>query len=158
MSREWDPNKMGFGKHDFRSIDPSTINPEDFARRLHGEETAFGDVRQYNSAYNEKHPLNDVDLDWLSRIGTEFETDAPGLEGVWRVSNLPVVHTPTVYIRCTRFVEDGPLSANEEEREVSAVDLGCQQGADNLFKQIKTKLMGKGHVTREQRERLTKKK
>jgi len=90
----FDPEKHGYGKHKYFTIDPDTINPEDYARSMRGEETHFGDVREYNSAENEKHPDNNVTLDDLSRIGTVIETEAKGFEGDWEVVALPEVHAP----------------------------------------------------------------
>jgi hypothetical protein len=145
---------MGFGKHDFHHIDPSTINVEDYAQNLRGEEQHFGEVRQYNSAFNEKHPENDTDLDWLGRLGTAFETDAEGHAGTWTVTNMPVVKNPTVFCRATRTV-DGNLEGPEQV--ISCVDLGCAVDNTNQFKQVRTKLLQKGKVDRTQRERLTKK-
>jgi hypothetical protein len=155
----WDADTMGFGKHSFHFIDPDTINPEDYARKLEGEEQHFGDVRQYNSAFNEKHPENDVSLDDLSRIGTiiSVPSDHP-LEGDWVVTNMPAVKAGTVYCRAKRRTEDDsiPDGVYGEETEIPAHELGCAVDEKNEFPQVPTKLVQRGKVTREQRERLTK--
>lgn len=152
----WDPNTMGFGKHDYRSIDPDTVNPDDYARNLRGEEEHFGDVREYNSAENEKHPENDTDLDNLGRVGTVFETEVEEFQGTWMVVQMPVVKAPGVWARCARVDEDGePVEGTQTE--ISTVELGCTVDERNYFKQVKTKLLKKGKVDKSQRERLTKK-
>lgn len=152
--KAWDATTMGFGKHKYQSIDPDTINPEDYAVSLRGEEKQFGDVRQYNSAFNEKHPENDTNLDWLARTETEFETDAEGYQGHWRVTNMPVVRRPEVYSRVTRVDPEGNLVG--EETEIPCSLLGVAVDRNNLFAQIRTKMITKGKVDREQRLRLTK--
>jgi hypothetical protein len=156
MSKNWDPETMGFNKHDYRSIDPDTVNPDDYAKNLRGEEQQFGDVRQYNSAYNQKHPENDLDLDWLGRVGTVFTTEASGFEGIWHVTNMPVVRAPQVYCRAVKV--DTPESPpSGEEVMISCTDLGIVADTDNLYPQVSSKLLKRGSVTREQRVRLTKK-
>lgn len=157
MAREWDPNTMGYGKHDFRHIDPSTINPSDFARNLRGEEQHFGDVRQYNSAYNEKHPENDLDLDWLGRVGTVFETEAEGYEGFWHVTNMPTVQAPDVFCRAVKVTDPEEDPEGREEQKIPCVALGVTADIDNKYRQVKSRLMKKGAVDRTQRVRLTKK-
>lgn len=153
--RAWDADSMGFGKHSYRHVDPATVNPADFAKNLRGEEENFGDVRQYNSAYNEKHPENDVDLDWVTRIGTVIETDAEGWEGLWYISNLPVVKAPEIFCRAVK-VESAKDEPSEDSKEVviPTYDLGCSVGPDNMFKQVKTKLVKRGAVDRTQRPRI----
>jgi len=152
----FDPETMGYGKHDYRTIDPSTVNPEDYATNMRGEEEHLGDVREYNSAYNEKHPENDTELDWLGRVGTIFETAAAGLEGIWMVVQMPVVRAPEIWARCARINEDNePIEGSQAELSTTA--LGCTVDEKNEFKQIRTKLIKKGQVNRTQRERLTKK-
>lgn len=155
MSREWDPSRMGYGRHEYHHIDPSTINVDEFARNLRGEEQHFGDVRQYNSAYNEKHPENDLDLDWLGRTGTVFETEAPGWEGIWHVTNMPVVRTPIVLCRAVR-VPTADAEPEGEEKEIPCVDLGSAVDTDNKFRPVRSRLLKKGSVDRKQRLRLTK--
>lgn len=151
----YDPSTMGYGKHEFRAIDPNTINPDDYARNLRGEEAHFGDVREYNSAFNQKHPENDVNLDWLGRIGTTFETDAEGYEGVWTVVQMPIVKAPLTYARCARVDDEGePIEGTQTV--ISCVALGCAVDEENFFKQVRSKLLSKGKVDKSQRERLTK--
>lgn len=154
----FDPEKHGYGKHEFHHIDPDTINVNDFARTFNGDENHFGDVRQYNSAYNEKHPENDVDLDCFGRVGTIFATEAVGFEGMWHVTNMPTVRAPHVFTRAVKIdaAEDDP--EGREEIEISTRDLGCIANDANEYEQVITKLIKKGSVTREQRIKLTKKK
>lgn len=156
--KAWDSDKMGYGKHEFHHIDPDTINVNDFARTFNGDENHFGDVRQYNSAYNEKHPDNDVDLDWLGRVGTIFTTEAEGFEGMWYVTNMPTVRAPHVYTRCVKIEAEEDDPEGRDEVEISTRDLGCIANDENLYEQVVTKLVKKGSVTREQRIKLTKKK
>jgi len=157
MSKNWDPATMGFNKHDYRSIDPDTINPNDYARNLRGEEQQFGDVRQYNSAYNEKIEGNDLDLDWLGRVGTVFETQASGFEGIWHVTNMPVVRAPQVYCRAVKVDTPDSPPGDGEEVMISCIDLGIVANTDNKYEQVLSKILKRGSVTREQRVRLTKK-
>lgn len=154
--KAWDSEKMGFDKHDYHHIDPSTINVDEFARSLRGEETHFGDIRQYNSGYNEKHEENDLDLDWLSRVGTVFTTEAKGYEGLWKVSNMPIVHAPHIYCRAVKVEDAKDSIEGKEEVEISCTSLGCSVNPENLYEQVRSKLVKKGSVAREQRERLTK--
>lgn len=156
-NKAWDPDKMGYGKHDFHHIDPETINVNDFARNLRGEEQHFGDVRQYNSAYNEKHPENNLDLDWLGRVGTIFETEAPGFEGMWHVTNMPVVNSPLIYCRAVKISTQDEDPEGKQEVQIPCVELGSVVDEENLYKQVKSVLIKKGAVDRTQRVRLTKK-
>jgi hypothetical protein len=146
----------GYGKHEYRHINPDDVNVEDYARDLRGEEEHFGDVREYNSGANNKHPENNVSLDDLCRIGTVVRTDAPGLEGVWMVVQMPVVIAPKTYARLARINEAGdPIE--ESVQTVSCIDLGCAVDDQNLFPQVCSVIVKRGSVGREQRERLTKK-
>lgn len=146
---------MGHGKHDYRHIDPATINVEDYAKDLRGEEEHFGDIREYNSAFNQKHPGNNTTLDDLARVGTTIETDALMFEGTWMVVQMPVVVAPATYARLARIGENGePIEGTQEQ--ISCIDLGCAVDETNNFKQVETKLLHRGKVGREQRERLTK--
>lgn len=141
----WDPaeGKSGYGKHEYHKIDPITVNPEDYARNLHGEEEHFGDVREYNCADNSQHPDNDMTLDWLSRIGTEFEVIDGPYKGKWKVTALPKVSVGVLWIICGDIL-------------VPAVDLGVVADETNKFRQVVVKLKAHGVVDREQRIRLTK--
>lgn len=151
----WDPKTQGYGKHDYQKIDPATINPEDYARNLRGEEAHFGDVREYNSASNVRHPKNTVTLDDLCRVGTVIETEAEGFEGRWMVVQMPVVHSPKSYARLARVDEVGePVEGTLVE--VCTIDLGCAVDATNQFKQVRTVMIQRGRLDRTQRERLTK--
>ena len=154
--KAWNPDTMGYGKHEYHHIDKDTVNPEDYAVSLRGEEKHFGAVRQYNSAYNEKHEENDCDLDWLGRLGTVFETNAEGYEGIWHITNMPVVKTPIVFCRAVKVgSKDEEPGEDGEEVTLSCVELGCAVGADNLYLQVRTKLLKRGAVDRKQRLRLT---
>jgi len=155
VKKAWDADTMGFGKHSFHHIDPATINPADYAKNLHGEEQNFGDVRQYNSADNEKHPECTLDLDWVSRVGTIFKTEAAGYEGIWHVTNVPTIKEGVICCRATKVaaVEEEPTG---EEMSIPTVELGICQGVNNLFKQVKSETLKRGSVTRTQRIKLTK--
>jgi hypothetical protein len=146
----WDPSTSGYGKHDYRHIDPETINPSDYARDLRGEEAHFGDVREYNSADNQKHPENSTTLDDLSRIGTVIETEADGFAGSWTVVQLPTVRAPKTFARLQR--SDKPEG---EVTEIDTADLGVTVTKENTFNQVKTTTTKRGKVDRTQRERLT---
>ena len=93
----WDGDNMGYGKHSFQHVDPDAINPEEYAQSMRGEVQHLGDVREYNSAFNEKHPDNDMRLEDVARIGTVFKTDAPGFEGTWIISLMPSVRAPLTF-------------------------------------------------------------
>lgn len=162
LRKAWDPETMGYGKHDYRHIDPDTVNVAEYAKDMRGEQAHLGDVREYNSADNQKHPENDVSLDWFSRPGTVFETDAEGYQGIWMVTNQPVVKSPETFCRARRAVEiDGEWKEEAQyasaEEIISCVVLGCAVGRDNLFEQVKTKLLRKAKVDKSSRDRLTKK-
>lgn len=151
----WDPDTMGFNKHDYRHLDPTTVNVDDYAKDLREGQTNFGDVREYNSAFNTKHPENDLELDWLGRIGTIFETEAEGYEGRWMVVQMPVVHSPALFARAARIDEnDEPIDGTL--KEIPFLALGCAVDKTNHFPQIKSHLVARGKVDRKQRERLTK--
>lgn len=158
--KAWDPDTMGYGKHDYRHIDPDTVNVSDYALDLRGDVAHLGDVREYNSADNQKHPENDTSLDWLGRPGTVFETNAEGIEGVWIVSAMPVVRSPNTFCRARRiasFTEhEEILDSGSGEERISCVELGCAVDRTNMFKQVRTKLLRKAKVGKTQRERLTK--
>lgn len=155
--KAWDPENHGYGKHDFQHIDPDTINVDEAARSLRDEEQHFGDVRQYNSAYNEKHPENNLDLDWLGRVNTIFETDAPDYAGIWIVTNQPTVKAPVVYARCVKLESEDDDPEGKDEVVISCVALGSQVNEENEFLQVRSKILKKGSVNRKQRMRLTKK-
>lgn len=151
----WDAESMGFGRHSFQHVDPAAVNPEDYAQNMRGEQTTFGDVREYNSAHNEKHPENDTRLEDLARIGTVFETDAPGLEGEWMVVKMPSVKAPLTFANVCRIDADGePIESTLTA--LNTADLGCAVDEENMFKQVKTRITKKGKVDKHQRERLTK--
>jgi len=156
--KAWDADTMGYDKHTYHHIDPSTINVLDFATSLRGEESHFGDVRQYNSAYNEKHPENNIDLDWLGREGTIFSTEAKGYEGMWKVVNVPTVRSGSVYCRAMKIESQEDTSEGKEVKEISCMELGCTANEENLYEMVVTKLVKKGSVTRDQRIKLTQKK
>jgi len=139
----------GIDDVEFRTIDPETVNQESYAVSLRDEEDKFGVIREYNSANNSQHAENDLTLDDLSRIGTIFHTAAEEYQGEWEVIGLP-------------RVEDGVVSAvvkDEEghDYEISCIKLGIQQHpSSNLFEEVRTCIVSRGAVNREQRERLTK--
>jgi len=153
----WDPETMGHGKHTYRHINPETINPEDYARNLRGEEQHFGDIREYNAGYNEKHPENDLDLDWLGRTGTIFETEAEGFAGLWHVTNMPAVKAPDVFCRAVKISNPDEPPEGKEEVTIPCVALGVAVGQDNKYLQVKSRLLKKGAVDKAQRIKLTKK-
>jgi len=154
----WDPNS-GFGNHKYRKIDPSTVNPEDYAHTMKGDEKFYGDIREYNTGANEKHPETNVDLYDAGLIGTVFETDSPGYEGIWKVVGLFTVHAPKVWIKCARvaLVTRAGVDGWEEQesmKEIAAEDLGLVVDDTNHFKQVQTKLLHRGIIDREQRRRV----
>jgi len=153
----WDA-ESGYGKHAYRKIDPSTVNPEDYAHSLRGDEKFYGDIRERNTGANEKHPETTVDLYDLGLIGTVFNTDAPGYEGLWIVTDLFVVHAPQVWCRAARVVAEAHEGQEgwaqvEPAKEISATDLGVTVDEKNLFKQVRTTLVHRGMIDRNQRVR-----
>jgi len=155
----WDPNGSGYGKHAYRKIDPATVNPEDYAHSMRGEEKYYGDVREYNTGSNEKHPETDIDLYDLGLLTTIFNTDAEGYEGMWKVLGLFKVSAPKIWIQAARVapVERDGVEGWEEQGpmlEIPAEVLGIVVGDDNLFRQVKTTLVHRGIIDRQQRRRL----
>jgi len=144
-----DPETMGYDNHDFRKIDPDTINPADYAHAREEGQEFFGDVREYNTAYNKKHPETDVDLYDLGLIGTTFTTEAKGSEGTWKVTGLYTLKDRQIYIPVLK--EGG----NEEARDLGAIELGLVVEEGNVFRQVKTKLISRGMIDREQRLRVS---
>jgi len=145
--KAWDADTMGYGKHSYRHLDPDTINVEDFARDLRGEQQHTGDVREETTAYNEQSSENSISLDMLSKIGTIFETEAPGLEGTYVVVAMPVVRSPEVFTRVSRAIDVGNRTWPERESEVlelSCVELGCAVDVGNKFRQIRGEILVKG--------------
>lgn len=151
----WDADAMGFGKHTYAKIDPATINPEDYAQSMRGEQTVLGDVREYNSAHNEKHPETDLRLEDLARIGTVFETDYPGHEGTYIVAAMPKVISPMSWAIVNKSDKDGNV-IDSMPIELRSDLLGLAVDENNLFPQTRSAILKKGVVGREQRERLTK--
>lgn len=148
----WEPNpNFGYGNHEYRHIDPATINLNDYARSLRGEEKHYGDVREYNTASNVKHPDTNLDLYDLGLLRTKFSTEAPGFEGEWVVVDFPKVVAPNIWTRVQREV-DGELSG--ETVEISIVTLGVGVNDVNLYEQVVSKLIKRGATDREQRMRL----
>lgn len=146
-STAWEPDKQsGYGNHEYRKIDPDTINPEDYARGLRGEEKYLGDVREYNTAGNSKHPDTNMDLYDLGLLGTRFKTDAEGLQGPeWEVVEFPRVKGLLIETVLRVHSSDG------EPIAVDTVRLGLVVGPDNLFRQVVTSLVKRGMIDREQR-------
>lgn len=158
-NKAWIPEPAtGYGKHEYRQIDPSTVNPEDYARGLRGEESYYGDVREYNTAGNSKHPETNVDLYDCGLIGTKIEVfgDIPWA-GKWIMTNIPAVSAPTVYLRAARWVGvEGTLSEEVKahipnQQMIPLHEVGLSVGDDNLYKQIKVVLIKRGLIDREQR-------
>jgi hypothetical protein len=146
-----DPNS-GYGRHSYHHIDPSTVNPEDYARNLRGEEKHYGDVREYNTCYNEKHPDNTLDLYDLGLLLTRFTTEAPGYEGEWTVVDFPRVKAPGIWTRVRKTGEDGQPEG--ETLEIPIVALGIAANDKNEYEPIVSKLVKRGATDREQRMRL----
>ena len=148
----WDPENQGYGKHDYRHIDLEQVNVADWAQDMRGEQQHHGDVREINTAFNHVSEENELSLDLLSRVGTVFNTEAEGWEGLWKVTRLPSVRSPDVFCRATRIDESKGPSGPEgslvgEEEEIPMVELGCAVGLDNMFKAVCNKLVKKGkHV------------
>jgi len=149
--KAWDADKMGYGKHTYTHVDPDAINVEDFAVDMRGEQQHRGDVREENTAYNEREADNSVTLDLLSKIGTIFSTEALGLEGMYEVVMMPVVRSPEVFCRVLPVQHQKRqdqkaqyLATSEVVIEMSCVDLGCAVDSDNKFKQVKGQILHKG--------------
>jgi len=141
----WDPEHSGYGKHAYREIDPSTINPADYAVDMRGEQEHKGEIREYDISLNKKHPENNMNLEWLCRVGTSFELDGKQ----YQVTDVPVMRDNRITIRVT-------LSPTREQSEISAYDLGVVVGPDDMYKQVKCVLIQKGRVDKQTRIALTK--
>lgn len=161
--KAWQPDPAaGYGKHEYRQIDPSTVNPEHYARELRGEESYYGDVREYNTADNSKHPDTTADLYDCGLIGSKIEIHAgetPTWVGKWIMTNIPTVKAPYVYLRAARWCEGNYASLAEEvqafqsaQELVPAHEVGLVVGDDNLYKQVKVTLIKRGLIDREQRQ------
>ena len=143
--KAWDPEKMGYGKHSYTHVDPDAINVADFAVNLRGEQQHRGDVREENTAYNERESENEITLDLLSKIGTVFETEAEEYPGRWKVAQLPVVRSPEVFCMCVAVEEqDGEWVDGIAIWELSCIVLGCAVDKDNKFRQVKGRILQKG--------------
>jgi len=143
----FDPEKMGFGKHTFEKINPDDINPEDFEKNLRGDNADIvGYVREYDVAFNKKHPENDMDLDQLGRLGTVFETEAEGYEGLWMVTDVCASATPKIFCRATKV--DADFARTGDQVLIDCVLLGSMVDGENNFKVVKTKLVKKGIIDR----------
>ena len=145
LRKAWDPETMGYGKHTYRHLDPDTVNVEDFAKDMRGEQQHKGDVREENTAYNEQSLDNTISLDMLSKIGTVFETEAPEYPGRWIVAAMPVVRSPEVFCSCHALEErDGEWVEGLAIWELSCVVLGCAVDVGNKFRQVAGKVLVKG--------------
>jgi len=152
VRKAWDAETMGYGKHTYTVVDPDAINVEDFAVNMRGDEQHRGDVREENTAYNERQEDNTVTLDLLSKIGTVFTTEAPGLDGTYIVVGMPIVRSPEVFARVSlampvQNVQDkGPkyVAKEEEVIEMSCVELGCAVDVGNKFRQVGGEILAKG--------------
>jgi len=146
----WDPETMGYGKHSYTIVDPDSINVEDFAIDMRGDEQHRGDVREENTAYNERPKNNTITLDLLSKIGTVFKTKVPECPGVWMVTSMPAIRTPEVFVRATRVKsfdkenKEFELDPDSEEQELSCVELGCAVDVENKFRQVEGEILAKG--------------
>lgn len=150
----WDPSTQGYGKHSYHHVDPDAVNPEEYAQNMRGEQQHFGEVREYNSAKNEKHPDNTMRLEDVARMGTIFETDAEGYEGQWMVVQMPEVHAPKSFALVSRVDENKEPTGDVFKIRTDLLGLAVDE--NNMFLQVATKVVHKGQVGREQRERLTK--
>lgn len=151
----FDPNTMGFGKHVYEHIDPRAIDVEALTSPPGGIRT-----RDFTVAFNKKNPETNITIDLLSRRGCVFETNAPGLEGVWVVLKMPALRNAVMLVVCCRK-EDYDLETEDLKalaKEVSVVDLGIVPDRfSNLYRDsVITKHVEGGQAGREVRERLTK--
>lgn len=161
--KAWDPSSMGYGKHAYRRLDPLTVNPQDFATGLRGEEQYFGDVREYEVAFNQKNPESTFSLDWAGRIGTVFSTNVEPYAGIWMVVDMPLVKSPTVFVRASRVEKfnpeeceknlkgRGPVLPGGEIVAMSAVDLGLMVDEKNFYREACTKMLYRGILSRDQK-------
>lgn len=170
-SNSWDVDisSIGYGKHAYRKIDPDTINPEEYAVSLRGDQMFKGEVREYNSANNLK-PEGNADIDDLMVIGSIFKTEAPEWEGTWIVTDIPRVRTPRIYIPARRCSLDESYkdlyqkSQSFEHRvlrntfdvpkgteEIPAELLGLMVDENNEYVQVRTTLLKRGTLDRNMR-------
>lgn len=141
----YDKETSGYGKHAYREIDPTTVNPADYAVNLWGEQEHKGEIREYDVSLNKKHPQNDISLEWLCRVGTIFKFE----HKQYTVTDVPVMREQRIFIRATR-------SPTKEQVELSAYDLGVVVGPDSKYKQVKCQLSKRGRVDKTTRMMLTK--
>lgn len=139
-----DRSKMGFGNHEWEYIDPA-VQPTDFAH------PDGAPRRDFNNAFNRPHEETNVNIDVISRPGTEIETDGVGIEGVWFVVRVPSFKDGVVTAHLTRK-EGGEVVL------VSAVDLGVvAERFSNLYNdKVITKLVSGGKANKASRAALTK--
>jgi len=158
--KAWVPDPdIGYGKHSYRQIDPSTVNPEDYARSLRGEEAHYGDVREYNTANNSKHPETNVDLYDCGLIGTKIEIHEGPWAGKWIMVNIPTVKSPIVYLRASKLKLGTYTSLAEEVQDhvsdqqlIPTNEIGLAVDEQNLYRQVKMTLIKRGLIDREQRQ------
>lgn len=152
MSKDWggEEDASWKKKREYQHIDPLSVNMEAYARDLYGEQMHHGDIREYNTADNPKHPDNDATVEWLGRPGTIFTTDAPGYEGKYTVVDLP---------RVVKF----KLSAVVQKADVIAPSivlipmdvLGVVSDDKNLMAQVVTKVIHKPQIGKESRKKIS---
>jgi hypothetical protein len=146
---KYDRTTMGYGRHGYKHLDVSAINPADYATSMRGEEEHLGDVRQYNAAYNEPNEKMDVSIDWLCRVGTIIRTQATEWKGEWVVRGIPNLKDGVVHAVLSRTLE------SDDILEISCAELGITAGTDNLYLDVETILVSKGVVGRDTREAMT---
>lgn len=144
VRKAWDANTMGFGKHKYEYIDPDEIPldyspPNGIARR------------DFNLAFNKKHPDTDMTLDAACRPGATFETNLVGKEGIYEVAALPKRVDGVAHVQARK-------EGTEEVVLLSGQDLGfIADRIENVYTQTRTRLLRGASANKGDRQRLTQK-
>lgn len=150
---------VGYGRHEYRQIDPSLVDPEAYTRVSSGEKMRSGDVRVYSTASNDRHPETDVDLYDCGLMGTKIEIHGEGpWADRWIMVGIPTVKSSVVFLRAARWdgtprstIEDIRAHAGEGE-DIPAFEVGLAVNEKNLYAEVKVTLIKRGLMDGEQRQ------
>lgn len=139
VRQSWTPRSVDFSRLSYREIDPDSITPDSVTgagrEALADNKMYRGVVRQINTALNSPNPDNELDLDAITRVGTQFSIN--GDSNVYTVVKMPLVRSGEIFA----VVEDerGIVS------EMDAVMLGvCANRETSQYAQTVCKRIRKG--------------
>lgn len=128
-SVDYDPSKVGFGRHDYHFIDPDAID-----LNIGPGEGQMNFEDKY--ALNFKSPENELTLQILCTLGAQFETSAEGFEGIYEVEGLPKI------IDGSPFAQLKKVSTGESLL-ISLVTLGVVADSVYMYKDVKAVVIRK---------------